>query len=225
VERAQLHVIVAPEPWLKRGPGRLARAVASAGADYLHLRAPGWGARAMLELGAELRDALDPTSSTRLVVNARIDVAAALGISALQMPEHCFSPDQARSLAGELLDAPRRGSGSLVVGASRHSAAGVADAVRRGADWIFLGHLFPTPSHPGAAALDAREIEAALTAAESVPLIAIGGVRAGRIEELLSRGFAGVAVQAAALDAPAEGSGIAAIRVALDRAAAERERT
>ncbi len=210
--RLQLHVIVSAGSWIDRGALRLAREVALGGADRIHLRAPDLPVARVLELGEELLVGVAGAESCKLVVNDRIDLAAALGIWSVQLPERSFSPPAARALLEHSFGATR-----AEIGASRHDAAGVAAAVGAGADWVFLGHIFATPSHSGVPPLDRSEVAAAIAAAGSTPVIAIGGVGAGRIDEVLDSGFSGVAVQGAVFGPMGPRRSIDAIRAALDR--------
>ncbi len=215
--RPMLHVIISPREWLRRGPGRLATEAARAGVDYLHLRLAGEiNLRRALELGRELSTALTPTHRCRLVVNDRVDLALALGVDALQLPEHSFSIAETRTL---LAGASRaQSAGRYLIGASRHGPAGVEQAARDGADWVFLGHLYPTRSHPGQPPLASPVIEAALEAAGATPVIAIGGISAASAAPLLDRGFGGVAVLGAVFGPGGVYASLGAIRTALDHA-------
>lgn len=194
IARPQLHVLVDPPAWRAAGVARLTQEVAQAGADWLHLRGPGLPAAELFALGREICAALPEGGRCRMVVNDRVDVALALGLHALQLPERSFAPAEARAL---LCTRPAE---APIIGASRHDQEGVRAAVAAGVDWVFLGHVYPTPSHVGAEALVPAEIEAAIAAAGSCPVFAIGGVQVARLPQLRGRGFAGVAVQRAALD-------------------------
>ncbi|MAE72158.1 MAG: hypothetical protein CME06_17025 [Gemmatimonadetes bacterium] len=208
----QLHVIVSPERWLDLGACELAREVALGGADRIHLRAPDLSTSRALELGEELLAGIGGTESCGVVVNDRIDLAAALGIRSIQLPERSFEPPVARALLEEEF-----GLAPVEVGASRHDAAGVAAAIEAGADWVFLGHIFPTASHRGAPPLDRSGAAASIAAAGTVPIVAIGGVDEGVIDEVLRMGFSGVAVQGAVFGPSEPRRSIGAIREALDR--------
>jgi thiamine monophosphate synthase len=224
-----LHVIVAPREWLLRGARRMALEAAQAGADYLHLRVAGEiDLRRALQLGRELQAGLEQSARCRLVVNDRVDLALALGANGVQLPEHSFSVTEARALmlahvsdpgvCGSAAAARRGGVRRCGIGASRHDPRGVAAAARDGADWIILGHLYATPSHPGEPPLTRAVRQASLLAAEPTPLIAIGGISAARVEAVVAEGFGGVAVRGAALDADGATTSLVAIRRALDHA-------
>ncbi len=72
-------------------------------------------------------------------------------------------------------DGPRRVKG-IMTGVSCHSVAEVRAAEKAGADYAFLGPIFPTRSHPGNPGLGPAAIRR-----RSIPVVAIGGVRPGSV--------------------------------------------
>lgn len=75
-----------------------------------------------------------------------------------------------------------------------HGAAGLVNARRHAPDAVILSPVFPTASHPGAAALGPLRF-AALAHASSRPVIALGGMTArrfGRLKGAGAHGFAGI---------------------------------
>ncbi len=80
-----------------------------------------------------------------------------------------------------------------------HSRAEALAGKRAGADALFISPVFPTRSHPGAPALGPRRARA-VGAGLGVPLIALGGMDAGRLRRL--SGFHGwAAIDALATEA------------------------
>jgi 8-oxo-dGTP diphosphatase len=77
-------------------------------------------------------------------------------------------------------------------GASCHSAAEILQACAVGADYVVLGPVRATPSHPGAAALGWAGF-AALAADAGLPAYAIGGVGPADLEDARRHGAQGVA--------------------------------
>lgn len=154
------------------------RAMGSRGA--IHLRAALLPARLVHDLAVELV-VIQQETGCWLVVNDRIDIALAVGARAVQLTS--------RSLA--VADAKRIARG-IPVGASVHSIADAEAAERAGADWCIAGNVFPTPSHPERQGGHATFIRA-ITAAVSIPVIAIGGVTPDDVRVLLDSGAYGVA--------------------------------
>jgi thiamine-phosphate diphosphorylase len=116
-----------------------------------------------------------------LVVNARPDVAAAVEADAVQLGAQDLSPAEARRVG------PR-----LQVGRSVHGAAEAREAIDAGADFLVVGTIYPSESHPDLPPAGAGLIRAA--ARFGRPVLAIGGVRPGHAPELKDAGAWGVAV-------------------------------
>jgi thiamine-phosphate diphosphorylase len=128
---------------------------------------------------------------TLLVINDRIDVALTAHARAVQLGVRSLPVGTVRAMAG-----PR-----LAIGYSAHDPSEAAEAERAGADFLFAGSIYPTSSHvaatPGGLGLLAECVDAC-----SKPVLAIGGVNAQRISDVLSTGAYGVAVISAVWNAP-----------------------
>jgi thiazole tautomerase (transcriptional regulator TenI) len=117
-----------------------------------------------------------------LLVNDRVDVALAAGCGA-QIGRRSIPVASARSLLGDR--AP--------LGCSVHDTGGAVAAAAGGADFLVLGTIWPTPSHPGAGGAGLGTV-ADVAATVAVPVIVIGGVTPQRAREALDAGGHGVAV-------------------------------
>jgi len=102
------------------------------------------------------------------------------------------------------------------VGYSAHAGEEAAAEARAGADYILLGPVFETRSHPGWPPLGTGALADAAHAAGAVPVYAIGGVTPERAPACREAGAYGVAVLGGILDAPATrvGEYLAALRPA-----------
>jgi len=81
-----------------------------------------------------------------------------------------------------------------LVGVSIHTVT-EAEAINPGVvDYALAGPAFETPSKPGYGPGIGRKGLAEITRASRVPVLAVGGVNAARIGELMAAGCAGVAV-------------------------------
>jgi thiamine-phosphate diphosphorylase len=129
------------------------------------------------------------------VVNGRVDVALAAGAQAVQLGRTALGVRGAARVAAA--------AGRTVrVGASVHGIPAALTAAADGANYLILGTIFSTPSHPnrvGAGPELVARVRLALDAEgfEAVPLIAIGGMDAARAEVTRLAGGYGVAVQRA----------------------------
>ena len=119
-------------------PARVAAAV-EGGVNLVQLRAKEMPGGQLLSLAKELRRAVGDRAL--LIVNERVDVAAAARADGVQLGEEALPVSAATALL-----AP----GSLV-GRSVHSAEGADRAVSDGADFLVVGTMFATESHPGEA--------------------------------------------------------------------------
>lgn len=169
-----------------------ARALATAcapGGLAVQLRDKVAEGRPLAELARALVAALRPHGQL-LLVNDRLDVALAVDADGAHLPEAGVPLLRARALLG-----PRR-----VLGASRHSAAGAADAAAAGADLVQLGPIWATPSKErygaplGLVALtEARALLGARAA-----LVAVGGLDPARAALARAAGATAVAAIRAA---------------------------
>lgn len=147
----------------------------------LHLRGPTTSAARLYELGAALRGPAR-TAGALLLANDRVDLALAADLDGVHLPERSLPAAVARGLLP---------AGALI-GASVHSPEGAHDAAD-GADYLLVGTVYATPSHPGRTGSGPEGL-ARVRAAVRLPLFAIGGVTPGRVPELRAAGAAGVAV-------------------------------
>ena len=81
-----------------------------------------------------------------------------------------------------------------LVGASCHHAAELSLATRLGADFVVLGPVAPTPSHPGSPAMGWSAFER-LVRGFDLPVYALGGMRMRDLETAWTHGAHGVGMQ------------------------------
>ena len=86
---------------------------------------------------------------------------------------------------------------SGLVGASCHDAGELARAQALGVDFVVLGPVQPTPSHPGAAGMG-WETFAALLSDSRVPVYALGGLKTPDLEKACECGAHGISMMRAA---------------------------
>jgi thiamine-phosphate pyrophosphorylase len=83
----------------------------------------------------------------------------------------------------------------LAIGRSCHSADELAAALTGGADYASLSPIWSSPSKPGyGPALGSSGLAAACAAVPALPVVALGGVTAGRAAECRAAGAVAVAV-------------------------------
>jgi thiamine-phosphate pyrophosphorylase len=193
-----LHVVTDDEVVARADFPDRARVILEAGGAEvaLHLRSPQASGRRMYELATALRP-VAADAGALLIVNDRVDVALATGADGAHVGGRGMEPADARRLLG-----PDR-----LLGVSVHSVDEAREAMDGGADYVFAGTIWETPSHPeraGAGIGLIREI-----AALGIHTIAIGGVTPARVAEARDAGAAGVAVIRGVWDAPDPAAAVA----------------
>ncbi len=181
----RLHVVT-DDPVLARDDFLgMARTVMEAGAGRLalHVRGPHTEGRTVYEIVERLRPTAADTGAL-LVVNDRVDVALALGVRAVHLGTRSLAPGPVRRLLGS----------DGRIGLSCHGVDAVAEAASGDGDYVFLGNVFATASHPDREGLGLDVLTDAVAGARPFPVLAIGGVQVGRVAEVRSRGAHGVAV-------------------------------
>ena len=103
------------------------------------------------------------------------------------------------------------------IGVSVHSLEDCRRAEGAGADYLLLGTIFPTPSHPGEPGAGLSLI--ARCAGSELPLIAIGGIDGSSVAEVLGAGAHGAAVIRAVWEAADPVLAVRRLCASLDRGA------
>jgi thiamine-phosphate pyrophosphorylase len=160
--------------------GIRAAAIAAAGAAVaLHARDRG-GTAARLAASTLRLAALARPPEAAVLVSGRPDIAAAVGVHGVQLGAGDLTPADARRI---LLHG--------WIGRSVHSVPEADAAVKEGADFLVVGSVYDTPSHPHRPAGGPGLVTQA--ARLGLPVIAIGGVTPERAGELKAAGAYGVA--------------------------------
>jgi thiamine-phosphate pyrophosphorylase len=177
-------------------------AVAAAGIDWVQIREKDLSGR---ELVALTRVAIARSSSARTIVNDRLDVAISAGAGGVHLGEAGLPiADVAKwvnrsgsgvvvSDQGAAAQFSVTASDDFLIGASCHSFEGAKAAVRDGANYIFFGPVFATPSKVQFGEPQGLKKLAAVCGAVSVPVIAIGGIKLENAGECIAAGAAGIA--------------------------------
>jgi thiamine-phosphate diphosphorylase len=160
-----------------------ARAVASAGVDLIQIRERGLADRQLEMLTREIAGVARSTSA-RVVVNDRVDVALATGIAGVHLPSSAPACARVREIV----------PAEFLIGRSIHLADLTCLRERREAcDYLLFGTVFPSQSKRHGHAVAGVASLAAVCEAASAPVLAIGGVDAARAEEAARAGAAGIA--------------------------------
>lgn len=147
----RLHLVTSDEVLRDEGfVDSAERVIAAYGAAVaVHLRGHGLSGSVLHALAERLLEAAS-RSGAMLLVNDRVDVALACGAPGVQLGRRSLPVAEARRLLGA----------DALIGYSAHAADEALDAGRESADFIVLGTIFPTASHPGEPARVGAVLEA-----------------------------------------------------------------
>ena len=161
----------------------LVGAAARAGIDLIQIRERDLDARTLVGLVTRCLAAAEGTG-TQVVVNDRVDVAAAAGAAGVHLRGDSIGVAAARSLLGD----------GAIIGRSVHTVDEARLASASGADYLIFGTLFQTRSKgEGHSVASAGQLREACDAAAGVPVLVIGGITVERAAGLARCGAAGVA--------------------------------
>jgi thiamine-phosphate pyrophosphorylase len=162
------------------------RKAAAAGINWIQIREKDLGTLALAEL-VRLAGAATRETGARILVNDRLDVALATGAAGVHLGE--------MSLPVETVAEWRRAAGRVEfrIGVSCHSVEAVREADVAGADYIFFGPVFATPSKAEFGAPQGIGRLREVCRAVRIPVLAIGGITAENAHSCFAAGAAGVA--------------------------------
>jgi thiamine-phosphate pyrophosphorylase len=168
----------------------LIRTALDAGVPAVQLRAKAGTDGERLSLARSVVD-LCRDAGAVCVVNDRVDLALASGADGAHVGPEDLPVADARRLLGP----------DLILGASARTPARAREVVAAGASYIGVGPCYRTASKDGLPGPIGPAGLKAVADAVAVPVLAIGGVTADRVPELLAAGAHGVAVIGAIADA------------------------
>jgi thiamine-phosphate pyrophosphorylase len=171
-------------------------AAAEAGIDWIQIREKDLSTR---ELASLTRDAVSQTKQikerngklTRIIVNDRVDVALSEDSGGVHLGGHSLPVHEVRKW---LATKPVLGErDKFLVGVSCHSVQDATDAERGGADYIFFGPVFATPSKASFGTPQGLPRLAEVCSSVAIPVLAIGGITHDNAGDCFASGAAGIA--------------------------------
>jgi len=147
----------------------------------LHLRLRRASGRDFHDLAARL-GGVAADSGAWCVINDRVDVALTAGAQAVQLGRGALPVEAVLRL--------RRTQ--LAIGASVHSADEARRRATEGADFLLVGSVFSTATHPDRVPAGPALVTSCVEA--GVPVVGIGGIDAGNARQVLEAGASGIAV-------------------------------
>jgi thiamine-phosphate pyrophosphorylase len=163
-------------------PVELARTMLSAGAKILQLRLKSAPTGRFVEAAREIA-AMCRGAGALFIVNDRVDIAMLCDADGVHLGQEDLPLEAARHLIGA----------QKIIGISTHSIDQARAAEAGGADYIGFGPIFPGGLKQNR---EGKGIEAlrAVRSAVGIPIVAIGGITADRVPEVLAAGADAAAI-------------------------------
>ena len=131
------------------------------------------------------------SAGVKLIINDRVDIALAIGADGVHLGQTDMPVEAARRLLGE----------HAIVGFSTHNVNQVEEAVSLPIDYLAFGPIFPTATKENPDPfVGVTELPQIKNLVGSLPLVAIGGISAETIREVLISGADSVAIISAVLN-------------------------
>ena len=164
-----------------------------AGVDWIQIREKDLPGKDYASLTLEaLQRAAKPVTNkaapARILVNDRLDVALSQKANGVHLGENSLPLAEAKRLVEA-----RGGSHDFLIGVSCHSLEAARAAAAGGADYLFFGPVFATPSKASFGAPQGLERLAEVCGAVSVPVLAIGGISVSNASSCIAAGASGIA--------------------------------
>lgn len=184
--------------------GTVGRAL-QGGLTAVIVRRPHANAREVYDLTRQLRPATR-RFNCRLIVNDRLDVALTADADGVHLGERSIPIAAARRIL----------RADMLLGCSTHDFDAAARREKEGADYVLLGSIFPTSSHPGEAGIGTEHLREAVLRTK-IPVVAIGGIDPTNVRHIVRAAAAGAAAISAYSDAPDPAAVARALRAAFAR--------
>jgi thiamine-phosphate pyrophosphorylase len=169
------------------------KAAAASGVDWIQIREKDLSgrdcallAREALQLTAKSKASSGGT--TYILVNDRLDVALSERAGGVHLGENSLPLPEARRFVEN-----RNEPDGFLIGVSCHSLEAARSAASAGADYLFFGPVFATPSKAPFGAPQGLERLAEVCRAVPIPVLAIGGITLANAPDCLAAGAWGIA--------------------------------
>ena len=188
------------------------RAAAAAGVDWIQIREKDFSGR---DYGLLAREALHRAAksqvsngaATRILLNDRLDAALSERAGGVHLGEDSLPLPEAKRLASAQAQ-----NQDFLIGVSCHSLEAARSAASGGADYLFFGPVFATPSKAAFGAPQGLGRLAEVCRAVAIPVLAIGGITLANVSACLATGASGIAAIRLFQDAPDMSSLVQSLR-------------
>jgi thiamine-phosphate pyrophosphorylase len=161
----------------------LARMAVAGGADTIQFREKNGSTREMIAIARKLKE-ICAEAGVPFIVNDRVDVAFAVGADGIHLGQDDFPIPMARKLLGM----------DIIIGGSAVTLEDARKCLAEGADYVGFGPVYPTSSKTDAASPSGIELMEKAARTVPLPFIAIGGIYAQNVPEVMQAGAHGIAV-------------------------------
>ena len=170
---------------------------AAAGMDWIQLREKDLSGKDYASLAREAlvrvsRPAPAKKTSTKILVNDRLDVALATKANGVHLGENSLSVEAAKRLTHASGNEQSLHS-DILVGVSCHSLESAQSAASAGAHYIIFGPVFATPSKAAYGSPQSLDRLAEVCRSVQIPVLAIGGITLENASSCFSAGASGIA--------------------------------
>ena len=177
-----LYAILDPEQTRGRPAQRVLAALLEAGVSILQLRVKSLPPVDFLELAKQAR-AVTRAHGCKLIINDRVDIALACGADGVHLGQDDLPLRAGRKLMGQ-----------KIIGISTHDLDQARAAERDGADYIGFGPMFGTRTKATGYEARGPEMLQQIRRAVTLPIVAIGGIMEGNVQEVWQAGADSVAI-------------------------------
>ena len=161
----------------------ITRLAIAGGADTIQYRQKSGSTREMIEIARNMKRLCSEAGVT-FIVNDRLDVAIAAEADGVHLGQDDFPIPMARELLGE----------GRIIGGSAATLDEGRKCLSEGADYVGFGPVYPTSSKDDAGPVSGIDILKQVVEIIPLPIIAIGGVGAENIPDVMRTGAHGIAV-------------------------------
>ncbi|HEY8565648.1 MAG TPA: thiamine phosphate synthase [Beijerinckiaceae bacterium] len=212
----RVYAILGPEQGSAADLARLARAAVEGGATLVQVRDKGSDARRFVEAARAVKAALAGTG-VPVLVNDRVDVAAASGADGVHLGQDDLHPQDARRLLGR----------QAIIGLTVKTPAQADELYRLPVDYACIGGVFATaskanPEPPVGLEGFSRIAFRARLAAPGITVGAIAGIGRENAGDVIAAGADGIAVISAIFGRPDPRDAAREFRTIVDRTLASR---
>jgi len=184
-----LYVIIDRETLGDRDEVETCKQAIRGGAKGIQLRDKGSSKREILTSARRLQEVCTQ-HNVLFSVNDHLDVALGAGVDCLHLGQNDLITSDARRLIP--ID--------MLLGCSTDNIDEALQAEKEGADYVSLGSIYPTKTKKDAVLVGLKQLRK-VRQATTLPIVAIGGINADNIREVLKAGANAIAVISAVLGA------------------------